>query len=267
MEINKIYEESCLETMKNMPDNFLDLTVTSPPYDNLRNYKDGLKDSWNINVWKPILEELYRVTKKGGVVVWNVGDATKNGSETGTSFKQALYFQKYGFKLHDTMIWAKSHYTPLTHNRYEQQHEYMFIFVKGKLKTFNPILIECKTAGTVWKSKSNKEAGSAMRSRKELGVTGKYKIKPNIWWYHPSNERGVKHPAIFPRELAEDHIFSWSNEGDLVYDPFMGSGTTGMMCKKNGRNFIGSDLSSDYIKISTDRINEMEYNPVKHPTR
>jgi len=140
MEINKIYNEDCLDTMKHMPDNFIDLVVTSPPYDKLRDYKGFTFDFENI------AKELYRVTKQGGVVVWVVADATVNGSETGTSFKQALYFKEIGFNLHDTMIYYRWS-GPLTHRRYEQEFEYMFILVKGKLETFNPIMIDCKYYG------------------------------------------------------------------------------------------------------------------------
>ena len=138
MEINKIYNENCLDTMARMEDNFIDLTVTSPPYDNLREYNGYSFDFENI------AKELYRVTKVGGVVVWIVGDATKNGNEYGTSFKQALFFKECGFNLHDTMIYRKLNYLPITTNRYEPQFEYMFILSKSKLKTFNPIKKQIK---------------------------------------------------------------------------------------------------------------------------
>ena len=134
MEINKIYNENCLDTMASMPDGLVDLTVTSPPYDNLRLYSGEML--WNEDVWKSIIKELYRVTKQGGVVVWIVGDATVKGSESGTSFRQALFFKEIGFNLHDTMIYRKVNPIPLTHNRYEQAFEYMFVFSKGKPNTF-----------------------------------------------------------------------------------------------------------------------------------
>jgi DNA modification methylase len=117
MEIDRIIEGDCLQVMKQFPDNFIDLTVTSPPYDNLRKYNGYTFD------FEGIAKDLFRVTKPGGVVVWVVGDATIDGSETGTSFKQALYFKEIGFKLHDTMIYKKNQFMPLTHNRYEQAFE------------------------------------------------------------------------------------------------------------------------------------------------
>ena len=254
MEINKIYNENCLDTMARMPDGFVDLTVTSPPYDNLRIYTGEMV--WNEDVWKATIKELYRVTKQGGVVVWIVGDATIKGSETGTSFKQALYAKCCGFNLHDTMIYAKNNPIPLTHNRYEQQFEYMFVWSKGRLKTFNAIKQPCKTAGQKRnRKKSNKEHGSSVRNRNEITETKKYKQKSNIWSLNVSNKK-EDHPAIFPEQLANDHILSWSKEGDLIYDPFMGSGTTAKMALLNKRNYIGSEISKEYCEIAEKRINE-----------
>ena len=250
MEVNKIYNENCLDTMTRMPDCFVDLTVTSPPYDNLRTYNGYSFD------FEAVAKELYRVTKQGGVVVWVVGDATIKGSETGTSFRQALYFKECGFNLHDTMIWEKTNPIPLTHNRYEQHFEYMFVFSKGSPKTFNPIKIPCATKGQIKKQKnSNKEEGSAVRNRNEVTVTKSEKIKENVWEMPVSNTK-YNHPAIFPEQLANDHIISWSNEGDLVYDPFMGSGTTAKMAILNNRNWIGSEISKEYCEIAEKRINE-----------
>ena len=248
IEINKNYNESNLDTMAKMPDCFVDLTVTSPPYDNLRTYNGYSFD------FEAVAKELYRVTKQGGVVVWVVGDATIKGSETGTSFRQALYFKEIGFNLHDTMIYAKNNYIPLTHNRYEQQFEYMFVLSKGKPKTFNPIKIKCESAGQKRnRTKSNKENGSSVRNRNEVTETKQFKHKPNIWFLNVSNTK-LNHPAIFPEALAQDHIISWSNECDLVYDPFMGSGTTAKMAILNKRNWIGSEISEEYCKIIERRI-------------
>src|SRR5690554_5399491 len=177
LELNKIYNMDCLEGMKDIPDNTIDLTVTSPPYDNLRTYNGYSFD------FEGIAKELYRVTKDGGVVVWVVGDATIKGSETGTSFRQALFFKEIGFNLHDTMIYAKNSYMPLTHRRYEQAFEYMFIFSKGKPKTFNPIMISCKTVGTKRNrgiSKAN-EKEYAGRKRNEITTVNALKQHPNIF--------------------------------------------------------------------------------------
>ena len=250
LELNKIYNEDCLETMAKMPDCFVDLTVTSPPYDNLRTYNGYSFDS------EAVTKELYRVTKQGGVVVWVVGDATIKGSETGTSFRQALYFMDCGFNLHDTMIYRKINYVPLTHNRYEQEFEYMFVFSKGSPKTFNPIKIPCATKGQIRNRKnSNKEEGSAVRNRNEVTITKSEKIKGNVWEMPVSNTK-YNHPAIFPEQLVQDHILTWSNPSDIVLDPFLGSGTTAIACINTNRNYIGFELSEEYCEIAEKRISD-----------
>lgn len=250
IEVNKNYNESNLETMAKMPDCFVDLTVTSPPYDGLRTY-NGYSFPF-----EDIAKELYRVTKQGGVVIWVVNDSTKNGSESLTSFKQALYFKEIGFNVHDTMIYAKNSYMPLTHNRYEQQFEYMFVLSKGKPKTFNPIMIPSLTAGTKRNrggSKAN-EKTYAERLREEKTTVNSEKQKPNIWFYDVGKNDKTKHNAPFPEQLAQDHILSWTNENDLVYDCFMGSGTVAKMSILNNRNWIGSEISNEYCDIIEDRI-------------
>ena len=250
MEINKCYNENCLDTMAKMPDDFVDLTVTSPPYDNLRIYNGYSFD------FEAVAKELYRVTKQSGVVVWVVGDATVKGSETGTSFKQALFFKECGFNLHDTMIYLKKDPTPLTHNRYEQQFEYMFVFSKGKPKTFNGFREPSKYAGELRNNRNNKhEVSSAMRNRDGYTTIKETKLRTNVWLMAGAHTKH-NHPAIFPEKLANDHILSWSNEGDLVYDPFMGSGTTAKMAILNKRNWIGSEISKEYCEIAEKRINE-----------
>ena len=249
MEINKIYNENCLETMAKMPDNFIDLTVTSPPYDNLRTY-NGYSFPF-----EEIARELYRITKQGGVIVWIVGDQTKDGSESGTSFRQALFFKEIGFNIHDTMIYRKINYIPLTHNRYEQEFEYMFVFSKGKPKNFNPIMVECKTKGRKTNGRTFYQTNSQNTPTEghKNDAVKEYKQKGNVWEV-PTNAGAKGHPAQFPERLANDHIISWSNEGDLVYDPFMGSGTTAKMCILNNRNWIGSEISSEYCNIIEERV-------------
>lgn len=238
--------------LKTMPDDYVDLTVTSPPYDNLRTY-NGF--TWD---FEALAKELYRVTKPGGVVVWVVGDATVKGSETGTSFKQALFFKDVcGFNLHDTMIYKKQNYTPLTHNRYEQEWEYMFIFSKGKPSRFNPIKIPCKYAGqTTWGRPNMYKDNTGNLTQVPQTIINDSKIKGNVFEYLVgSTQTGkIKHPAMFPEQLANDHIISWSNEGDVVLDPFMGSGTTGKMALLNNRKFIGIELSQEYVEIAKQRI-------------
>lgn len=249
MELNKTYNENCLDTMSRMPNDFIDLVVTSPPYDGLRTYNGYSFD------FEGIAKELFRIVKKGGVVVWIVGDATVKGSESGTSFRQALFFKEIGFNLYDTMIYRKQNYIPLTHKRYEQEFEYMFVFSKGKPKTFNPIIIECKTKG----SKTNGRTFYQTNNQKTPTEGHKndevkdYKQKGNVWQV-PTNAGTKGHPAQFPEILANDHIVSWSNEGDIIYDCFMGSGTTAKMSILNNRNWIGSEISKEYCDIIENRI-------------
>ncbi len=249
----------CLERMKEIESGSVDLTVTSPPYDNLRTYNNSL--DWGEHVWKNVLQELFRVTKQGGVVVWVVGDATIKGSETGTSFKQALYFKELGFNLHDTMIYHKNNAMPLTHNRYDPCFEYMFVFSKGKPKAFNPLMDKTLNAGQIKKRELEVKmagiAGHQSRNRNEHTVVKSEKYRKNLWSYSVGTESDkTKHPAPFPEQLANDHIISWSNEGDVVLDCFMGSGTTGKMALLNNRKFIGIEKDAEYFDIGTKRILE-----------
>ena len=254
MELNKIYCESNLETMARMPDNYIDLVVTSPPYDNLREYK-GYSFPF-----EEIAKELYRVTKKGGVVVWVVGDATINGSESGISFKQALYFMSIGFNLHDTMIYRKNNPMPLQHNRYQPCFEYMFVFCKNKPNTFNPIMESTVSPNSKLTITQREKDGSKNNGTGYGQKRNCERYKHNIWDYNVGSNQTSKdkiafeHPAIFPEQLANDHILSWSNENDIVYDPFMGSGTSAKMAIKNNRNWIGSEISSEYVELANKRL-------------
>lgn len=241
MHTNQVIHGDCLEVMQNIPDKSIDMILTSPPYDNLRTYNGYSFD------FEGIVKELYRVTKDGGVVVWIVGDATIKGSETGTSFKQALYFKEIGFNLHDTMIYEKnscSFPARKNGNRYSQIFEYMLVFSKGKPKTSNLLC-----------DKKNKWAGHKDFSKKLKNPVPQYSPRNNIWKYTTSFN-GVKHPAPFPEKLANDHILSWSNPGDIILDPMAGSGTTLKMAKLNNRQFIGIEISQEYIDIINKRLSE-----------
>ena len=249
----KLLLGDCLDVLKSIESLSVDLTVTSPPYDSLRSY-EGLP----FDKFKMVAEELFRVTKPGGVVVWVVGDATVKGSETGTSFKQALYFKEIGFNLHDTMIYFKEG-PPLTHNRYEQKFEYMFVLSRGKPKTFNPIFEPCIYAGQN-KGMTFRHTGNELGKAHTPGPVKDLKRRGNVWRYNVGKHHSTKddfafqHPAIFPERLAADHITSWSNVGDTVLDPFMGSGTTGKEALKLNRRFIGIELDAGYFDIAKRRI-------------
>jgi len=256
----------CSDVMKEIPDESIDCVVTSPPYDDLRYYsakgEKELENIWNFEKFKKVAKELYRTAKKGGVVVWVVGDATINGSETGSSFRQALYFKDdCGFKLHDTMIYLKHNFSNPSSNRYHQVFEYMFVFVKDKLKTFNPIKDrKNKWAGqTCWGKNTVRTKDGKLKECKKR-VVSTYGMRFNVWKYIISYGFGqkdkiaYKHPATFPEQLAYDHIFSWSNEHDIVLDPLCGSGTTLKMAEKLNRKWIGIEINKDYCEIAKKRI-------------
>jgi DNA modification methylase len=253
--LNKIHVENCLDTMKRMPDEFVDLVVTSPPYDNLRTYNGYSFD------FESIAAELFRVVKPGGVIVWVVNDSINKGSKTGTSFKQALHFMSLGFNLHDVMIWQKPNYAPMfpTLKRYDQNFEYMMIFTNGSPVTWNPIKDKPKAASSLARLKYGITYAKPDGSRsiaKVVDNSGTLSKRTALWVVPNGQKRGLKHPAVFPESLASDHIVSWSNKGDVVYDPFMGSGTTAIAAVKLGRRWLGSEISQEYVEIALKRLQD-----------
>ena len=257
--MNKIYNEDCLETMKRMGSNSIDLVITSPPYDNLRTYDNDIDKTWGPSVWEPIILELYRVIKKGGVIVWVVKDATIKGSKTGTSFRQALYAIDCGLRLHDTMIWDKGSFQAGDLSvRYGQSIEYMFVFSKGKPKTFNPIKDRLNKTRSK-KRPSVRLPNGSIRKSKSYRIPKTYGIRKCIWGVSPcvSNLERTGHPAQMSEALVHDHIISWSNEGDIVYDPFLGSGTTAAACIKLNRKYLGSELNTKYYELANKRIDKI----------
>jgi len=250
----QLYNQDCVEGMAKVPTESIDLTVTSPPYDNLRDYHGFSFD------FDGVSSELYRVTKDGGVVVWIVGDAVINGSETGSSFRQALGFMEAGFLLHDTMIYRKNAFPFSEVNRYNQVFEYMFVLSRGKPKAAHITRVPTKIA--------NRNPNKNSRNRQSDGTTvpmqydtGKEdRNRANVWTYnvgymHSTKDRfAFEHPAIFPEALARDHILSWSNEGDTVLDPFAGSGTTLKVALQHGRNAVGFEISAEYCDIIRRRL-------------
>lgn len=256
----QLHNGDCLDILPTLAPGSVDLTVTSPPYDNLRTYNGSLSD-WTSDKWKAIIADLYRVTKDGGVVVWVVGDATINGSETGTSFRQALHAMECGFNLHDTMIWQKPNYAPMypSVRRYDHNFEYMFVFSKGKIRSWNPIKDKPKAESSKQRAKYStsfiRRDGS--RAHKESTDNGADFSKRHCVWTVPNGQiRGLNHPAPFPEPLARDHILSWSSPGDVVFDPFLGSGTTGVAAVNTCRRFIGIERDENYFAIARKRIGE-----------
>jgi DNA modification methylase len=252
--LDSIVEGNCVAVLKGMEEGIVDLTVTSPPYDGLRNYK-GYSFPF-----EDIAKELFRVTKPGGVVVWVVNDATVAGTETGTSFAQALFFKEIGFNLHDTMIFKKRNPIPqIYRKRYNNEFEFMFVFSKGVVKTHNPILVDCVHAGLELTGTTYKNYSKNEQVREKLAKPVKdKKIKGNIWEYvvgkKQEDQEAKGHPAPFPCELVRDHIHSWTNKGDLVLDPMAGSGTTCKVASQLSRHYIGIEISPEYVTLARERI-------------
>jgi site-specific DNA-methyltransferase (adenine-specific) len=248
--LNQIFNEDCLDTMSRMPDNYVDLVLTSPPYSNNRNYK-----GYSFN-FQAIVKELWRILKPGGVIIWVVGDMTKNGSESGDSFRQALYFMEIGFNLHDTMIYYKNNPIPTAGKRYHQHFEYMFCFSKGTPNTFNAITEDTKYKGIANMKNRGKDGELnykkiERKETKKIGNVFAYSVGGGI---STTDKIAFGHPAIFPEKLAEDQIMTWSNPNDIVYDPLSGSGTSLKMAKILKRNWIGSEIAEEYVKIANTRL-------------
>lgn len=253
--LSKVHCSDCVDLMAKLPDGSIDLVVTSPPYDSVRAYCGF---SFDVSA---VASGLWRVMAEGGVVVWVVADQTKDGSETGTSFKHALTFKDTGFKLYDTMIYRKANPIPKNHRRYEQAWEFMFVFSKGKPRVFNPLMDPCKCAGKINRGTMRNEGKDELSIKHGHGKPVKAtKIRSNVWTYSvgaaatATDSLWSAHPAVFPLQLARDHIASWSGTGDVVFDPFAGSGQTLIAAKEAGRRWLGSDLAEDYVALSETRL-------------
>jgi site-specific DNA-methyltransferase (adenine-specific) len=255
-----IYNLDCLAYLKTLPDNSIKFTLTSPPYDDIRDY-NGYSFPF-----EDIAKELWRTTKSGGVIAWNVADATVKGSETGTSMRQALYFMSLGFRLHDTMIYAKKNPMPagVSSKRYHQAWEYIFVLSKDAPETFNPIMVKAKFGhleanmkhrgrdGEIKYTKTKRNEFTKVRNILEYNIGGGHSTKDKV---------AFGHPALMPEQLAHDMITTWTNEGDQVFDPFSGAGTTAKMCLLSNRKFHGTELSLEYCELSKTRI-DLTLNPL-----
>jgi DNA modification methylase len=255
--LNKIHHCDALELLRRLPDCSIDMILTSPPYDNLRTYKGF---TWD---FEAIARESFRVLKRGGVLVWVVGDATVNGSETLTSFRQALYFvDTCGFNLWQTIIWNKPGTHPNQNMRYPKMHEYCHVFSKFNVKTFNPVLKQNKQAGKVSLHRKRQRNGKVEIYGES--TIQEYGIETSVWsimtgYMHTTQDiEAFEHPAMFPEELARRHIHSWSNTGDIVMDYFSGSGTTAKLARNMGRQFLGCDLSCEYVELARTRLNNTD---------
>jgi len=265
--INQIYNEDCLDTMGRMPNNYIDLIVTSPPYDAMRKYGGNktyhqrLNDTGFSFQFEDIALELIRTLKQGGVIMWNVADQTIKGSRTGNSMRQALFFMDNGLFLHDHLIWYKTGTPFPSIYRYRNVWENMFILSKGKPKTFNPIMIKNKTGGRIWDNRRQRNEEGLLQDTNKIIQVKEFGIDKNVWlipngYTNSKQFKGAEsHPAIFPDEMARRHIISWTNEGDIVYDPFLGSATTTRIARDMNRRWIGSELHTPYFEVANKIMN------------
>ena len=257
--LGKIINDDCVRLMKKMPEACVDLTVTSPPYDDLRDYENEM--NWDYTIFRKVARELYRITKNGGVVVWVIGDKTNKGNKTLTSFKHALYFQEVGFNIYDVIIYEKTGSGPPHPKRYFNSFEYMLVMSKGRPKTVN-LLQDKKNSWAGMSTFSNVTRREKDGSLTDKGkkVINEYGVRTNIWRYNNGKGFSTKdkiayeHPAIFPEKLARDHIESWSNPGDIVFDPFGGSGTTAKVSIELDRRWIYVEKVKKYCDIAARRI-------------
>lgn len=260
--INRFHRGDNVKIMKKMPDNSVDLVITSPPYDDLRDYEN--KIDWNYNTFKKVAKQLYRIIKEGGIVVWVIGDKTENGNKSLTSFKHALYFQEIGFNVYDVIIYEKSGSSPPHPKRYFNSYEYMFILCKGKPKTVNLLRDKKNSCGgmSTFAEITRREKNGTL-TNKGKKIINEYGVRTNIWRYNngkgfsSKDKIAYEHPAIFPEKLVEDHILSWSNPGDIVLDPFGGSGTTAKVSLEQNRKWIYIEKVKKYYDVAKMRVNNV----------
>jgi DNA modification methylase len=275
--LNKVHLGNNIDVMKNIASDSIDLTVTSPPYDAMRTYNGKINNQkYNEHYSFPFVEmaeELFRITKDGGIVVWVVNDQVIDGGESGNSFRQALKFQEIGFKIYDTMIYHKNSASFPEKGRYSQVFEYMFVLLKGKKPNTVNLIKDKKNAWaghSTFGTPSVRMKDGSIKKMKEGFIVGEYSTRYNVW--NIVNGKGFggdklsyNHPASFPEALAEDHVLSWSKEGDTILDPMCGSGTTLKMAKKNNRNYIGIDINEEYVKLSEERIKDIKVYNIEEP--
>lgn len=246
-----IYNDDCRNQLRYIA---ADLCVTSPPYDSLRDY-EGIE--WDHKVFMQIARRLRQSVSN---IVWIVGDASIDGGESGSSFKQALYFIKLGYKLHDTMIWQKRGFSMPSHTRYHQIFEYMFVFRRGEIP-FSPIKdVKNITGGKTTLGKNTFRMKNGEMTERARRPAAEWGMRNNIWKTNTTGQeqpcKTLEHPATFPYKLAHDHIVSWSNQGDMIVDPFMGSGTTLRAAKDLRRTAIGIEISEKYCEIAARKMQQ-----------
>ena len=247
----------CVELLPTLPQ--ADLILTSPPYGTMRDYGGHEFD------WRVVADAIVPALAPGGVLVWIVKDQTIDGSKSGESFRQALYFLDAGLRLHDVLIYRKAANSNPTPNRVFQDSEFMFVFSNGAPRTANitkdvPSLWAGTTRGINGTGRSSKGNNPTSPGKRLIGP---YKNRGTVWEYlvgyghsAPDFLDAHDHPAIFPLTLAKDHISMWTNPGDLVIDPMCGSGTTLRAAKDLNRRYIGIDIHAPYVALAEQRLSQ-----------
>ena len=306
MEINKIYNEPCLETLKKMPNDFLDCVISSPPYWQLRDY--GYDGQWGLeptfeeyleHLWE-MMDEIYRVLKPSGTCWINLGDTYNNsgwagdrkdkyndqpivasGTKAGRGGQKgfpdkcliliphrfAIGCIDRGWLVRNDIIWAKRNGMPEPVNdRFTKKHEYIFLMTKSKKYYFDLDAIRDKH---IWESDKRNDGNrhqynEGSKSLDDSNVDanavsfnpkGKNPGSVSDFWDVKTKPSTTKHYASYNVELITKPILAGCPENGLIYDPFMGTGTTAIHAINNNRKFIGSEMSQDYIKICNERVN------------
>lgn len=252
---NQVINTDNRKGLKSLPDDSIPLTVTSPPWDDVRIYGDGTLTPWNANVFREVADQLWRVTAQGGVVCWHVGEQIQNGSESGTSSEQRLYFRDLGFRLWQTLIVETM--AGHTHkHRYGGAIQYIFVLTKGKPKTVNLLRDRPnKHAGNVH-GFFKRDAHGKIHSQTQV-VVAEYGVRGPVWKYFPrkaKDEEARQHPAPMDETISRDLIRSFSEPGNLVLDPFAGSGTTLKWAMTFGRYYLGFEAVEEYFQLAKRRL-------------
>lgn len=254
--LNEVYCGDCVKLMKLLPDSTIDLVVTSPPYDKIRDYNGSI----HFDLHKTG-QEIFRVLKSGGIAVMVIQDQTKNFGKSLTSFKTIIdWCDNIGFKLFETIIYRKNGSEGVWWTkRFRVDHEYMPIFLKGKKPQYfnkEPLKIPSKHGGKVMTGSGSRKTNGETQKTVTRAINFK-KCRGTIWNYLMAGDKNPlkrKHPAVFPDKIPYDFIQCFCPEEGIVLDPFAGSGSTLVMAKKLRRSFIGFDIVPEYCELARERL-------------
>ena len=265
LEINKIYNTNCTDGLKQLDDECVDLVFTSPPYSSMKKYDvfEGIAPDQYNHWFIPIVKELNRVIKKTGSFILNINDKVENKFRNPFVFELVTRICKEtDFKLFERLFWNKGKYLPHP-KRFGDKIEYLFWFVKSENFFFN-----IEAMRVPYDEKSKKRMLKPIKKRFNRTEENQNTVEYKQWSENPngalpstlitigseSHRISDKHFACFPLKLASYFIKGSTKVGDLVIDPFIGTGTTAVASKQLGRNYLGFDISSNYVNISEERL-------------